>query len=113
MILQAGCARTERASQPGCEGRSPAVQVATLKESGGRVDWSWTSNLIAFDRLGDDGYYGVYTMKPDGSNETCLTCEKAGIIPGKHKGNPAWHPSGDYLVFQAEKDVHRGISFAA
>ncbi len=35
-------------------------------------------------------------------NERCLTCNKRGC-PQKHNGNPAWHPSGEYIVFTAEK----------
>ncbi len=113
LVVREGCRQTRRVTVTECAGQARVAQVTTLKESGGRVDWSWTKNLIAFDRIGDDGYYGVYTMQPDGSSETCLTCGKAGLVPQKHKGNPAWHPSGDYLVFQAEKEGHGGVSFAA
>lgn len=90
-----------------------AKMITTIRENGGRVDWSGTNNLIAFDALGDDGFYDLYVMQPDGLSEACLTCDKAGLIPQKHIGNPAWHPSGDYLVFQAEKEVHPGSSGSA
>lgn len=75
--------------------------VRTIKDAGGRVDWSAARNLIAFDRAGSDGFYDVYTMNPDGSDERCLTCDKA-ALPNKHIGNPAWHPSGSWIVFQAQ-----------
>jgi Tol biopolymer transport system component len=66
------------------------------------MDWSHTKNLIAFGKLDlQDRYYDVYVMEPDGTNEKCLTCGKPGV-PQKHNGNPAWHPSGDYIVFTAE-----------
>jgi len=85
--------------------------VTTIKEIGGRVDWSHSgNNLIAFDKPGADGYYDVYTMNPDGSSETCLTCDKDGSVPQRHNGNPAWHPSGQYIVFQSEKSFHLGSS---
>jgi len=75
--------------------------IKTIKENGGRVDWSHSgNNLIAFDRLGEDGYYDVYVINPDGSGEKCLTCGKQGL-PQKHNGNPAWHPSGEWIVFQS------------
>ena len=78
-------------------------QVSTIKPQGARVDWSWANGLIAYDRVGDDGtYFDVYVMSLDGSRDTCLTCGKAGLVPQKNNGNPAWHPSGSYIVFQSE-----------
>ena len=76
-------------------------RITTIKNGGGRLHWS-RSNVIAFDQLGADQYFDVFTMNPDGSNEVCLTCGRAGL-PGRHMGNPAWHPSGDYVAFQAQK----------
>lgn len=87
-----------------------SLSVRTIKEDGGRVDWSHSgNNLIAFDKLGADGYFDVYVMKPDGSDENCLT-DKPGLLPQKHNGQPAWHPSGEYIVFEAEKEFHYGSS---
>jgi Tol biopolymer transport system component len=88
------------------------VSIRQLKPTGGRVDWSQSGNdLIAYDRQSRDAYdyaspdgcYDVWTMGPDGSNDRCLTCE-APRFDNRHLGNPAWHPSGNYIVFQAEKD---------
>ena len=79
------------------------VKNITIKEEGGRVDWSHFNNLIAFDKVGPDGYYDVYTMRPDGSDERCLTCDHADL-PNKNMGQPAWHPSGKYITFQAENE---------
>lgn len=78
------------------------LDARLLVSDGGRVDWS-NQNRIAFDRKGRDGYYQVWVIGPDGRGELCLTCGKPDA-PQKHKGNPAWHPSGRYIVFQAEKD---------
>lgn len=39
-------------------------------------------------------------MDPDGRNLKCLTCDHP-HLPNKHHGNPAWHPSGKYIAFQA------------
>jgi Tol biopolymer transport system component len=90
------------APQPAPPRREPAVaRITTLKESGGRLDWS-PKNVIAFDQLGADSYFDVFTMNPDGSNERCLTCNRP-ELPNRHMGNPAWHPSGDYIVFQVQK----------
>jgi Tol biopolymer transport system component len=86
-----------------------SADISVLCENGGRVDWSHQLNLIALDKLGTDGYYDIYVMSPDGTNETCLTCDSS-ELPNKNIGNPAWHPSGQYIVFQAEKAEHNGLA---
>ncbi len=85
----------------------PITGVSIITQQGGRVSWSPSGDLIAFDRKGDDSFYDVWTMKPDGSQQRCLTCDVPGL-PGKNMGQPAWHPSGEYIVFQAEKAEHPG-----
>lgn len=76
-------------------------RIKTITTNGGRVAWSPKGDLIAFDRKGEDGYYDVWVMKPDGSNQRCLTCGQSSV-PAKHNGNPAWHPSAKYLAFQSQ-----------
>jgi Tol biopolymer transport system component len=89
------------------QGTGDAVRITTVKEQGGRLDWSARRNLIAFDKLGRDDFFDIYTMTPDGGQETCLTCDKP-QLPNKMIGNPSWHPSGDYIVFQAQNS-YRGF----
>ncbi len=94
--------------------------VTTIMEPGGRVSWSHSgNNLIAFDKGEQERdeksgvYYDIYTMNPDGTNEICLTCggsKKWSHKPQKHMWQPAWHPSGDYIAFQAEMENHPGPS---
>src|SRR6185369_14350311 len=77
-------------------------RITTLKSQGGRVDWSRSTGLIAYDRPGANGpYFDVYVMAADGTGENCLTCGRAGV-PQRNNGNPAWHPSGNYIAFQSE-----------
>jgi len=82
--------------------------ISTLKERGGRVDWSRAHDLIAYDDdRNADGYFDVRVMSRDGSVDYCLTCWDPAQAPAglkKNKGQPAWHPAGYYLVFQAEFD---------
>lgn len=92
---------------PACT-QTQLASVQVITENGGRVDWSHATNQIAYDRSGDDGYYDLYLMNPDGSNVACLTCDHAQLAAGRHYGNPAWHPSGEYIVFQGEKEKHFG-----
>ena len=41
----------------------------------------------------------IYTIEPNGSNETCVTCLSS--IPKGFTGQPEWHPNGEYLILQA------------
>jgi Tol biopolymer transport system component len=82
---------------------APRTRIRILEAHGGRVSWSKTNGKIAFDRLGKDGYYDVWVMNADGSGKRNLTKGVSGL-PQKHNGNPAWHPSGEFLVIQSEKE---------
>jgi len=81
-------------------GAPPVPQpFRVLVDNGGRVAWSHALDLIAFDRA-QANVYEVYTIRPDGSEMRCLTCGQR-ALPPSHRGNPAWHPSGRYLVLQS------------
>ena len=57
---------------------------------------------VAYDRIGDDGvYFDVYVMALDGRGTRALVREGR-LVPQKNNGNPSWHPSGNYIVFQSE-----------
>ena len=83
-----------------------------MRTSGGRVSWGRARDLIAYDVLGAHDYYEIHIMRPDGSEDSCLTCGKSGV-PQRHNGQPEWHPSGDYVVFQSEQAAHPGRSSEA
>lgn len=82
------------------------AQVPTRLESktdiagGGRLHIRPGSSLIVFDKGGADAFFDVYTMLWNGSQRVCLTCGKP--IPQMHIGNPEWHPSGAYILFQVQ-----------
>lgn len=78
--------------------------IYNISKDGGRVDWG-SNNSIVFDN-NQTGYFEVYKMNPVGSDMSCLTCSSP--LFDKHCGNPAWHPSGNWIVFQAEKSIHPG-----
>ena len=87
---------------PNAERESQIKSVRILTKKGGRVDWSPSGNdLIAFDRKGEDGFYDIWIINSYGSGERCLTCNRSDILP-RHNGNPTWHPSGEFIVIQAE-----------
>jgi Tol biopolymer transport system component len=81
------------------------VRLTTLTTKGGRVDWSPDGEWIAYDRRGPDGFWDVYRVHLDGTGNECFTCDMP-ALPNRHQGNPAYHPSGRWLVFQAEQPYH-------
>lgn len=89
-----------------------APTITILKNpGGGRLDWHPTGNSLVFDRVtyndsvSNQPCYETYTMNADGSNEQCVTCSHPDM-PTHNKGQPAWHPNGRHLMFQAEKQTH-------
>ncbi len=86
--------------------------IKILEEKGGRLALSSDGMIIAYDKRGDDRYFDIWTMSPDGDNQICLTCDHP-LLPTRNVGQPDWHPSGDYLVVQVEKqEHHEGIASA-
>ena len=71
-----------------------------VEERGGRVSWG-DNNIIAYGGFGEDGFYDLWTIKPDGSDAKCLTCGNPKIAQLQN-GQPTWHPSGKYIVFQSQ-----------
>ena len=104
LILSAACVGPVEAPLPEVlapQGINTAgIQIIT--EDGGHLAWSKKTNQIAFDRLGEDGYFDLWVMNPDGSGQKCLTANHP-LLPNKHIGQPAWHPGGKLLVIQAQK----------
>lgn len=90
------------------------TDITTIKEYGKSVDWLHQGNLIATARPLFDGYYDLLIFSMDDPDkETYLTHNATGA-PQKHNGNPAWHPSGSYIVFTAEnEDVESEFDFYA
>jgi len=95
----------EELTKPGDVGDNWSVtSITNIKEYGKSVDWLPAGNLVASARMLYDEYYDVIIFSMDDpAGETWLTHEVAGV-PQKHNGNPAWHPSGEYLVFTAENE---------
>lgn len=113
LLCLIGCRRPETPLGDGVayDDLSGATEVAVLTEDGGRVDWSAALDLVAFDRLGEDGFFDVWTMRPDGTGARCVTCATPGL-PARNVGQPAWLPSGEWLVVQAEKSESDAPAYA-
>jgi hypothetical protein len=84
--------------------------VSTFRESGLDVAWDHSgSNRIAYSTKGADGYYDIHFALPDGSQDTCLTCDHP-ALPNRHIALPYWHPNGNWLLTVVEKADHPGSS---
>ncbi len=75
-------------------------RLRLLIDNGGRLAISADGRQIAFDRKGSDGYFDVWMMNADGSEQRCLTCHHFEI--SRNNGNPAFDPSGKFIIFTAE-----------
>ncbi|MFH1811911.1 MAG: hypothetical protein ABIJ09_24445 [Pseudomonadota bacterium] len=82
-------------------------RILVLTERGGRVSWSPDGQWIAYDRREDDDLYDVHIIRPDGTDQHCLTCEHP-QLPGFNVGQPEWHPGGRFLVIEVEMAEHGG-----
>lgn len=83
------------------------INIKKLTDDGGRVDWSPDGQSIVFDRKGKDGLYDIWLMKPDGTSQANLTEGHPELPKNVQIGQPAWHPSGNWIVFQVEKPNHK------
>jgi Tol biopolymer transport system component len=102
-FIVAACTTSEKEQQKVLT--APTQKMAGVKiltENGGHLAWGKKNNKIAFDRLGRDGYFDLWIMNPDGSGQKSLTINHP-QLPNKHIGQPAWHPSGKFIVTQAQK----------
>ncbi|RPJ82734.1 MAG: hypothetical protein EHM13_08510 [Acidobacteria bacterium] len=79
------------------------VAVTVLDEWVADVDLSADGTRLTYSRRDPrDWYLDIWSTRPSGREKACLTCDLP--RPTKHRGAPAWHPSGDLLVFSAEID---------
>jgi hypothetical protein len=66
--------------------------------------------MIAFDRMTGKNTSEVYVIRTDGSGEQCVTCNTP-RLPKGIRGQPAWHPSGEFLVIQVQGKFYKGNRF--
>lgn len=93
------------ASEPAADAR-PVVSIELLVAGGARPAWS-PENWLAYDRAAqDDGLYDVYLRNLDAGGERCLTCGPY-ELKRTHNFRAAWHPTGDFLVFQVQENARR------
>ncbi|MBP1636002.1 MAG: hypothetical protein H6Q10_2576 [Acidobacteria bacterium] len=67
------------------------------------VDLSADGTRLAYARHDPlDWYLDIWDVRPSGREMRCITCQLP--APTKHRGAPAWHPDGEWLLFSAEND---------
>ncbi len=85
-----------------------AQEIKTTVFLDGALDCHWNpvnNNEVCYSVKGADTYYDVHIASPDRTRDTCITCNHPDL-PNRHIANPAWHPSGKWLVLVVEKKVH-------
>jgi len=80
------------------------TSITTIKTYGKSVDWLHSENRVATARPLWDAYYDLLVFDPDDPAAESYLTHGAPGAPQKHNGNPAWHPSGDHIVFTAENE---------
>lgn len=111
LIFGVSCTRREAAvwSQPD---ECRVKEMRRIGSSGGGLDWSPTDNdLILITKYDEHKIKQIYTIRPDGTEETCLTCTQrpGGPAVSLHKGVPHWHPSGKTIFLQVETEGYSGV----
>jgi hypothetical protein len=89
-------------------GQPPECRVKSIAKigEGSFPKWSPDGKLIAFNKLVNKTYE-IFTMRPDGTEAQCLTCNKPQLPQNSHKGQPYWHPNGKYIVFTAQNTAYK------
>jgi Tol biopolymer transport system component len=76
-------------------------RIATvLPSNAGRMDWLANPDLIAVSRNDEAGRPQIYVAQGDYRDLQCLTCRST-LVPQESNDQPAWHPSGAWVVFQS------------
>jgi hypothetical protein len=104
------CCATREEPIWGVEGGPQVVERRELTDDGGRVSWCHADDIIAFDRQVDDDHMEVYSVRPDGSGERCITCDTPDLPKG-WRGQPEWHPSCEYLLLVVPGEHFEGLRF--
>ena len=82
----------------------PLKNITTLIDSRAKsIDWCHANNLISYEQHGSDGYVDILILNPDTGQKSQLT-DGNPLCPQKSNGNSAWYPTGEYIVFTAEKE---------
>jgi Tol biopolymer transport system component len=88
------------------------VHLELFRLQGEGAEWSPDGKWVVYDCKHRDGFYNIHVCRTDGTQDRSLTTLNNGL-PHRHAGSPAWHPTGKYIAFAAEKKVHQSGSVEA
>ncbi len=80
------------------------LHIEIFKDSAGRPHVSPDGRYLAFHAKDRKGIYNIYIMNLKTGEIVCITDDTT--LPPGHKGQPWWHPSGKWIIYQAEKEKH-------
>jgi Tol biopolymer transport system component len=84
--------------------------IETIIGNGRGPKWSPDGQRIAFQRLHGVspgvGSYEIFISNPDGTDEVNISESCPDLPSGRHKGAISWHPSGQWLLLDVEKDSY-------
>lgn len=72
----------------------------------GRLSYSPDGEMICFDKIDEEDenrYFDLWTMTSEGHRRKNLTKDKRFPFTSRHIGQPAYHPNGEFIVYQAQK----------
>jgi Tol biopolymer transport system component len=99
-----------RSSPPRASTDTDACAVNEIRylTDGGGQSWSPAGDLFAYDQPDAAGISQLHIMRPDGSDDQCLTCTATSGAPrmDRHKFKPTWRSTGDFIALQGEMDSH-------
>ncbi len=110
VLLVLGAGAGLAAAPPACtieRADSTTIEADDFIAHGYGARWNAATGVIAYMQPDAQGYYRVWTVRPDGSGTRLVSGPDTGL-PQKHQGAPYWHPSGGFLLLTAQKSAWSG-----
>lgn len=86
------------------------TETSTFRSTGLDVAWNPVNgDCIAYSIKEADGFYDIHLTNESGTADKCITCDHPDL-PNKHICCPFWDPTGKWIMFVVEKEVHPGSS---
>jgi Tol biopolymer transport system component len=97
--------REPREPRPGAAGSSdPACTVKSFTRVDGQYVWSPDGSRYLVNKKDASGTYQLYVSPVGGGDPVCISCTQKPNSPlvNRHKLQPHWYPTGDWIVLSGE-----------